>query len=77
MTLGSKNLQEDKLKKNDSTWLKLQRQSQRVEKKSPGSFIVSHKKHKVYIGVNLRAAASELPIIHYKPDWPRGWSQQS
>lgn len=49
----------------------------RVRKKNPGSFIVSHKKHRVYIGVNLRPPASESAIIHYKPDWPRRWPQQS
>ena len=77
MTQGSKNLQEDRFKKkNDSTWPKLQSLSQEVEK-NPGSFIVSHKKHRVYIGVSLRPPAPESAIIHYKPDWPGRWPQQS
>ena len=48
----------------------------RRQKKNPGSFIVSHKKRRVYIGVNLRPPAPESAIIHYKPDWPGRWLQQ-
>lgn len=75
MTQGSKNLQEDKFKK----WQHLTETSKLVSrgrKKNPGSFIVSHKKPRVYIGVNLRPPAPELAIIHYKPDWPGRWPQQ-
>lgn len=46
----------------------------RQKKKSPGSFTASHKKHRVYIGVNLRLPAPESAIIHYKPRLARKMS---
>lgn len=53
--------------KTDDTWPKLQSWFEEVEK-NPGSFTASHKKGRIYAGVNLRLPGLEQAIYHLKTD---------
>lgn len=62
--------------KTDDTWPKLQSWFEEVEK-NPGSFTASHKKGRIYAGVNLRLPGLEQAVYHLKTDWAVGRARLS
>lgn len=79
MTQGCRNLQGDsEFTQTQQTTPDLNfKVSLRRQKKNPGSFTASHKKGRIYAGVNLRLPGLEQAVYHLKTDWAVGRARLS